>query len=175
MGIGAAAMPQAKPRASIVRRALAADGPALAALIAEPALALDAATRDAAGIALAELTDADIDTLVAEAREGLQGLLQLRWGQRPPSAGWMRGSVELRRHYVKARHRGAGIAGRLLDDALRLARARNAACAWLKVDKASTDAVGFYRKRGFRIAGTALFLAGQESREHWVMHKTLAK
>lgn len=174
MGIAATAMSLAKSRDTLVRRALATDGPALARLIDELSIALDGKPRDGEGIALVELTDDSIDTLVAEAHEGLQGALQLRWGQRPPSAGWMRGSVELRRHYVKARHRGTGIAGRLLDDALRLACMRNAARVWLKVDKASNEAIGFYRKHGFRIAGTALLVDGQRQREYWVMHRALS-
>ena len=174
MAITATAMVLAKPRDSVVRRAGAADGEALARLIEEPAIALGGKPRDGDGLALVELGDADIDTLVAEAREGMQGFLQLRWGRRPPSAQWMRGSAELRRHYVRARHRGAGVAVRLLEEAIRTARARHAACLWLKVDKDATQAVRFYQAHGFRLAGTALFMDGGRQREHWVMHRTLA-
>ena len=85
----------------------------------------------------------------------------------------MQGSVELRRHHVRTRHRGAGVALRLLDGALRLARERSARCVWLKVDKASPQAVGFYRKHGFRIAGTSYFADGGLPREPWVMHRVL--
>lgn len=171
MGITATAMALAKPRDCVVRQAGAADGDALARLIGEPAVALGGGTRDADGIALVELHDDDIDTLVVEAREGLQGFLQLRWGRRPPSIGWMRGSVELRRHYVRARHRGTGVAARLLDGAVSIARARKATCIWLRVGKQSTRAVRFYQKHAFRIAGTALFEEGGQPREHWVMHR----
>lgn len=175
MAITATAMRLALPRDCIVRRAEAMDGEALARLIAEPAVALGGRPRDASGLALVELTDRSIDTLVAEAREGLQGFLQLRWGRRAPSHGWMRGSVELRRHYVRTRHRGAGVAGRLLESAIGVARSRDATCIWLKVGKESPQAIRFYQKHGFRIAGTALFLDGQRHREHWVMHRVLEK
>ncbi|TXH64105.1 MAG: N-acetyltransferase [Thermomonas sp.] len=175
MGITATAMQLAQPRDSIVRRADARDGEALARLIEEPMLALGGTRRDGDGIALLELADAGIDTFVAEGRDGLQGFLQLRWGLRPPSNSWMRGSVELRRHYVRMRHRGAGVAIRLLEHAVRAASARGAHCIWLKVDKDATHAVRFYQKHEFRIAGTALFLDGQRQREHWVMHRSLVK
>ncbi len=167
-------MPFAKPRDSVIRCAGPADGAALARLIEEPVVALGGKPRDGAGIALVELADADIDTLVAEACEGLQGFLQLRWGRRPPSAHWMRGSVELRRHYVRARHRGAGVAVNLLDGAIGMARARQASCIWLKVGKESPQVVRFYQAHGFRLAGTALFMDGQGQREHWVMHRVVA-
>lgn len=173
MAITATAMRLALPRDSVVRRAEAMDGEALARLIAEPAVALGGRARDVDGLALVELMDSSIDTLVAEAREGLQGFLQLRWGRRAPSQGWMRGSVELRRHYVRTRHRGTGVAGRLLESAIGVARSRDATCIWLKVGKEWPQAIRFYEKHGFRIAGTALFLDGQRQREHWVMHRVL--
>ena len=173
MAITATAMRLALPRDSVVRRAEAMDGEALARLIAEPVVALGGRARDVDGLALVELMDSSIDTLVAEAREGLQGFLQLRWGRRAPSQGWMRGSVELRRHYVRTRHRGTGVAGRLLESAIGVARSRDATCIWLKVGKEWPQAIRFYEKHGFRIAGTALFLDGQRQREHWVMHRVL--
>lgn len=168
-------------RTGIVRRADATDATdatALAGIMREPMVELhgdnDATGRRATDcLALEELGDPQIDTLVADADEGLQGFLQLRWGKRPPSVGWMQGSVELRRHHVRARHRGIGVALRLLDGALGLARERRAVCVWLKVDKASPQAIGFYRKHGFRIAGTSLFMEGQQQREHWVLHRVL--
>lgn len=174
MAITATAMTLAQPRDSVVRRAGAGDREALARLIEEPAVALGGKPRDGAGLALVELADDSIDTLVAEAREGLQGFLQLRWGRRPPSASWMRGSVELRRHYVRTRHRGAGVAARLLDGAIHMARARQATSLWLKVDKDAGQAVRFYQQHGFRLAGTALFMDGQHQREHWVLHRVIA-
>lgn len=174
MAITATAMRMCRPRDGAIRRAGAGDGEALARLIAEPAVVLGGSTRDIPGIALVELTDADIETVVADAHEGLQGFLQLRWGRRPPSAQWMRGSVELRRHYVRTRHRGTGVAVRLLEHAIGLARARGAACVWLKVEKGATQAVRFYQQHGFRLAGTALFMEAGRQRELWVMHRVLA-
>ncbi|HSD17459.1 MAG TPA: GNAT family N-acetyltransferase [Thermomonas sp.] len=173
-----------KTRLAMVRIANAHDADALAVLLREPFVAVggrheealrgpvhDGQCRD--DIPMQEILSNRIDTLVAEAEEGLQGFLQLRWGERAPASGWMRGSVELRRHYVRSRHRGAGVAGRLLERAVDIARARAAVCIWLKVRKESPQAVRFYQKHGFRLAGTAMFADGARMRETWVMHRVV--
>lgn len=165
-----------------IRRAQAADVGALTRLLQEPVVAMDGnddpdAVRDARDDAALPAQDAlrgDTDTVVADAREGLQGYLQLRWGGAPPSREWMRDAVELKRHYVRARHRGAGVAARLLERALGIAREREAACIWLKVRKETPQAVRFYQKHGFRIAGTAICTEGARPRESWVMHRAVA-
>lgn len=164
-----------KERSAVIRRANMADAEALAAILHEAAAAMCGGIPPTADSAFEDLRDPRIDTLVAEGADGVQGFLQLRRDGSPPSAGWMQGSVELRHHHVRMRHRGAGVAPRLLDAALELARARHAACIWLKVDKAAPQANGFYRKHGFLIAGTALFAVGGVQREHWVMRRMLAK
>lgn len=162
----------------LVRKAGAADADALAALVGEPVLALhDESTdalRDADGIAMDELRDPRIETLVLAAPEGVQGFLQLRWGVRAPSAEWMRGAVELRRHCVRVRHRGEGVAMRLLDAAMDAARLRAASCLWLKIDKRAAQALAFYGQHGFRIAGTAFSGEGAGRRECWVLHRMFA-
>ena len=175
MGITAAAMSLAKPRGSVIRHADAGDSEVLAQLIDEPVLALGGKPRDGSGIALVELADANLDTLIADAHEGPQGLLQLRWGRPPPSAHWTRNSVELRRHYVRYRHRGQGVARRLLDGAVGLARARQAAWIWLKVDRDSQQAVRFYQQHGFRFGGTSLFMEVGRERTQWVMYREIAE
>lgn len=165
----------------IVRRAGTVDADALDRLVREPALAMNGrampgacagAGRDQRN-ALRELMDADLVTLVADARDGLRGFAQLRRGMRPPAEGWMRGSLELRRHAVRARHRGAGVGIRLLEAALECARAQEATGVWLKVAKDATQAIAFYQRHGFRFAGTSLFIERQLRREHWVMHRRL--
>ena len=173
MGITATAMALARPRDPLIRRAVDADGEALGRLIEEPVIALGGKPRDGEGIALVELGDPDVDTLVAEGREGLQGFLQLRWGRRPPANYWMQGSAELRRHYVRHRHRGTGVASRLLEGALGAARARQAGCIWLKLDKDSPQLVRFYQAHGFQLAGTTLFVDAGRARPHWVMHRVV--
>lgn len=166
---------------TIIRRACAADTEALELLLQDPCVTMDG--RDGSSpfgeasndpqLPAHELCRGDIDTVLAEARQGLQGFLQLRWGGRTPCDDWMRGSVELKRHYVRARHRGAGVASRMLESAIDMARTRDAVCMWLKVRKDASQAVGFYRKHGFQVAGTALFRDGAQTRESWVMRRLL--
>ncbi|MDI1252327.1 GNAT family N-acetyltransferase [Thermomonas sp.] len=165
----------------IVRRANLADTRALASLISESVNIKDGSADiagmprmdDNDGMARAELLDGDIVTLVAEANEALQGFVQVCWNVRPPSAGWMRGAVELRRHYVRVRHRGAGVAAGLLEAAVDVARAKDATGLWLKVGKDAGQAVAFYQKYGFQIAGSSIAMADTLWRERWVMHRAV--
>lgn len=166
----------------IVRRANIADGTALTALISEPLNGtksgafidgLQQVDDSEDATTHAELLDGDIVTLVAESNQVLQGFVQVRWNVRPPAADWMRRSVELRRHYVRVRYRGAGVAAGLLESAIELARVKDATGVWLKVGKESRQAVGFYQKHGFQIAGSSMAMEGTRCRERWVMHRAL--
>jgi ribosomal protein S18 acetylase RimI-like enzyme len=164
----------------IVRRATLVDTRALASLIGEPVANLKDGSAgiismqrvdDDDDMTQAELMDDDIVTLVAEAGEALQGFVQVRWNVRPPSSAWMRGAVELRRHYVRVRHRGAGVAAGLLEGAIELARAKDATGLWLKVGKEAQQAISFYQKSGFQIAGSSIGKEGTLWRERWVMYR----
>lgn len=155
----------------VVRRATAADADGLgelsrgSVLLGGDAWSCHRGPRDDAAAA----RGFGIETLLAETRDGVQGALQLHWDPRPPAMGWMRGSVEVRGHCVRARRPHAGVATRLLEAAMQEARMRGARCVWLKVDKDASHAVSFYRRHGFRIAGAAFFLERSALRERWVM------
>ena len=165
----------------IVRRANVADTTALDALVTESVNITEGSAGstdteqigDKHRLTRSELQDGDIVTLVAEANDALQGLVQVRWNVRPPSAGFMGGAVELRRHYVRMRHRGVGVATGLLEAAVELARAKDATGLWLKVSKDAVQAVAFYQKYGFQIAGTSIEVVDTPWRERWVMHRVL--
>ena len=165
----------------VVRCAHCADTTALDSLITESVNITDGSAGmtdtqqigDTHRVTRAELQDGDIVTLVAEANDALQGLVQVRWNVRPPSAGFMGGAVELRRHYVRMRYRGAGVAAGLLDAAVELARAKDATGLWLKVGKDAVQAVAFYQKYGFQIAGSSIATVDARWRERWVMHRVL--
>ena len=165
----------------VVRCANIADTTALDSLITESVIIKDGSAdtgdtpqmRAMHRLTRAELQDGDIVTLVAEANDALHGLVQVRWNVRPPSAGFMRGAVELRRHYVRARHRGAGVASCLLEAAIDLAHSKHATGLWLKVGKDAVQAVEFYQKYGFQIAGSSIAAADTRWRERWVMHRAL--
>ena len=119
-----------------------------------------------------EIADSGIDTLLAETGDGLQGFLQLRWGVASPRSDW-RNAVELGRLYLSRRWHGTGLAACLLDAAQMTARARSADGMWLKVWKQAPQAIRFYTKHGFHVAGTARFDVGMDVAENWVMYRHL--
>lgn len=167
------ALQASRPASHNIRRAGVTDVPALAALLregdADPHAAANADSFEAMPDELH--LEAGSDTLLADTVAGTLGFVQLRWGAPPPSREWMRDSVELTRQYVHARHRGTGIAVRLLDAALRLVQQRGMRGVWLKVGKDAPAAIGFYLKCGFRIVGTAIRPDGESPCETWVMHR----
>ncbi len=164
-----------RPAAHVIRRAGSADIAALAALLCEGGTDPHAAANADSFESMPEDLhfDAGCDTLLADTAAGPLGFVQLRWGASPPSREWMRDSVELRQQYVHARHRGTGMAVRLLDAALRLVQQRGMRGVWLKVGKDAPAAIGFYLKCGFRIVGTAICTDGKAPRETWVMHRRM--
>jgi GNAT superfamily N-acetyltransferase len=164
MGFGA----RMKRRVLVVRRSIATDAEGLAELT-RASVALHGGAWPCRHGDTTEAHGFGIETLLAETREGVQGALQLQWDPRPAAMGWMLGSVELRRHCVRACPSHPGVAARLLQAAMREARRRGARCVWLKVDKDASHAIGFYHRHGFRIAGAAFFLESSALRERWVM------
>ena len=91
------------------------------------------------------------------------------------------GEQAVRAHVFHRQRRSRGVGGKLTGrgvaflDRLQLGAGDRQfeAGVWLKVDKASPQAIGFYRKHGFRIAGTSYFAESGQPREHWVMHRVL--
>jgi GNAT superfamily N-acetyltransferase len=57
--------------------------------------------------------------------------------------------VELRKMYLDTRHKGHGHGERLLDDALRIARAAGYRTMILQTNRVLVEAIGLYRKYGF--------------------------
>jgi GNAT superfamily N-acetyltransferase len=64
--------------------------------------------------------------------------------------------------YVDPAAQGAGVGGRLLDDALDRLRAAGHAVAWLWVFIANAQGRAFYERRGWRVIGEP------HRAEHWV-------
>jgi ribosomal protein S18 acetylase RimI-like enzyme len=184
-----------------IRRAEPADAPALAAFAAacfratygpdaDPAagggsLAADVAAyvdgcMDRAHFA-ADLVDASCATFVAEATErALVGYAQLRVPSPAPAGAAVDDVVEgvvddvaaeLARLYVAPAWQGRGIAPALLDAVQAEAARAGARVLWLAVYRRNARAVGFYRRRGFAVAGAATFRMGAEVQDDWVMRR----
>jgi GNAT superfamily N-acetyltransferase len=134
----------------VLRRATAADLPALVALLADDPLG---ATREAADLAPYEralaAVDADPAHLLVVAEDGgtVVGTLQLSFLPGLSRGGALRAQVEGVRVAAAARGRGLGAA--LLGWAADEARRRGAALVQLTTDKRRTDAHRFYERLGY--------------------------
>lgn len=82
--------------------------------------------------------------------------------------------IELSRFYVDTRFHGRGIAQAMMAEAKRQAGARGARTIYLSVWQEQPQAIRFYGKEGFRIAGTLVFVVGNDPKDDWLMRFDLA-
>ena len=124
------------------------------------------------GQQLAELTDPEVTTLMAEVEGKLAGFAQLRPGKTP---GCVTGPspIELWRFYVDRPYQGAGLAGTLMRAVIESARGRNAGTLWLGVWEQNPRAQVFYRKCGFEDVGKQAFVLGSDTQTDRVMARPL--
>jgi GNAT superfamily N-acetyltransferase len=119
-----------------------------------------------------ELDDPGIDTLLLESDGELAAFAQLR--DATPGDGVTGPTpIELRRFYVDARWHGRGVAGTLLAETESAARGRGARTLWLGVWERNLRAQAFYRKRGFTVVGSQIFVLGSDPQRDLVMAKPL--
>ena len=120
----------------------------------------------------AELRDAGLTTLVAEVDGQAAGYVQLARASAP--AG-VTGSapIEIHRFYVDRPWHGRGVAQRLMDAAVSTAKAAGAGTIWLGVWERNPRAIAFYRKSGFRDAGTQTFVLGADHQRDLVLERPL--
>ncbi len=129
-----------------------------------------------------ELDDGDTVTLLAEAGGAVAGYAQLRLAAAataaaaddpppPPEAGAR--PVEIARFYVDRAWQGRGVAGALFEAARAVAAEHGASALWLRALQRNARALAFYRRRGFRAVGTAVFRMGDERQDDWVMVREL--
>lgn len=121
----------------------------------------------------AEIQDPGLDTLLAcDAAGALAGFAQVRVAH-PPEGIAVRAPVELKRFYVDKPWHGQGLARMLMDAALQAARARGGREFWLGVFQRNERALAFYRKCGFRVVGTQVFVVGTDPQKDYVMLREL--
>ncbi|WP_374008064.1 GNAT family N-acetyltransferase [Leifsonia sp. LS-T14] len=85
----------------------------------------------------------------------------------------IRPSAELSKCYVLPGHQGAGVAGRLMAESLRIAGEAGAHGMWLGVNEENARAQRFYGKHGFERVGAKRFLVGDRYEDDWVMERPL--
>lgn len=133
-----------------IRRATAADVPAIVALLADDPLG---AGRESPGDPAYATAFAEIDAdphqflAVADAGGSVVGTLQLTFIPGLSRRGATRALIEAVR--VRSDHRGSGLGRRLAEWAIDTARARGAALVQLTTDASRADAHRFYERLGF--------------------------
>ena len=127
---------------------------------------MDAYCRDhyAEELQRAELERPGMRVLFAEQEGRVAGYVQLRLDA-PESEIW--------RFYVDRACHGRGIAQRMMDEALRLARDVGAERVILAVWEHNPRAIAFYRKAGFTVTGAQPFVLGTEVQTDYVMTREL--
>jgi ribosomal protein S18 acetylase RimI-like enzyme len=167
-----------------IRRAMAEDGPALAAFARRVFTETFGAHYAAGDLAAhldrafgpaglpAELEDPDFRFRMAEEGGDVAAFIKLApmtlAVDHPP------GSLEIKQLYVLAPWQGKGVAQRLMDWAIETARAEEAPALYLSVWSQNQRAIAFYRRYGFVMAGTAPFTVGGQTDEDPVMRLDLA-
>jgi diamine N-acetyltransferase len=117
-----------------------------------------------------ELRDPRIDTLLLEEGNALLAFAQLREG--PPGNGVTgQRPIELWRFYVDSAWHGRGVAQTLMGAVEEAARSRGAGTLWLGVWERNVRAQGFYRKAGFTVVGSQIFVLGSEAQRDLIMAK----
>jgi ribosomal protein S18 acetylase RimI-like enzyme len=168
------------------RLADGADAPALAEFMARNFIAayghcstpgnIAAAVAEHYGIAAQQrqLADAARCNLLAVAGDGsIAGHAQLRFGTAAPPAVVPLPAAELARFYVDTAWHGRGIAQAMMAEVRARAAARGARSLWLSVWQDQPQAIRFYEKEGFRIAGALVFVVGDDPKDDWLMLREL--
>lgn len=167
------------------RLADAADAPALADFMTRNFLAAYGDCSTPANVAATvakhygleaqqrQLADASRINLLVETEGRLAGHAQMRvGGAAPPEVAPLPG-VEIGRFYVDVDYHGRGIAQAMMAETRRLARERGGASLWLSVWQEQPQAIRFYEKEGFRIAGRLVFEVGDDPKDDWLMVQAL--
>ncbi len=118
----------------------------------------------------AEIADPDRICLLLEDGAEVVGYALLRDDPHDPELPDTR-SIELQRFYVDRAWHGRGVAVRLMEASLRMARERQAATIWLGVWERNTRAIRFYAKQGFIDVGSQSFLLGTDLQTDRVMSR----
>jgi diamine N-acetyltransferase len=171
-------------RQFIIRSAVLGDAPALAVFAARQFIATYSANTPeddlqaysaksfSAEQQASEITDPDSHVLLATAPYATTGETIIGYAHvhittgEPPSAF-------LNRIYVDQAWKGKAVGSALLAHIMTKARECGAQKIALTVYEKNTAAVAFYRKTGFSVVGTDIFIVGRDTQRDLVMEKLL--
>lgn len=120
------------------------------------------------------ISDDDVSMLVVEDSSGLPvAYAYLRATAEPPTGVDGENAFEIVRFYVDATCQGRGVGAALMAACLRDAVERGAGAVWLQVWKEAPWAIGFYRRMGFSVVGSAPFYFGDRVGDDHIMSLAL--
>jgi ribosomal protein S18 acetylase RimI-like enzyme len=82
---------------------------------------------------------------------------------------------ELERIYILTAHQGKGYGKLLMDKAVAMAEKAGFRKMRLGVWQKNSRAIAFYKREGFRIAGSKTFLVGNDLQHDWIMERDVSR
>ena len=123
---------------------------------------------------LRQIHDAARWNLIALSGDDWAGHAQLKSGGAAPAGVTALPAVELSRFYVDVKYHGQGIVQAMMQQVKARARELGARSIFLSVWQEQPQAIRFYSKEGFSIAGTLVFVVGDDPKDDWLMVHSLA-
>ena len=118
---------------------------------------------------LRQILDSSRYNLLMLSGDDWVGHAQLNFGSPAPAQAGALPAIELSRFYVDTRFHGQGSAQAMMAEVKRIARLHGGNSLWLSVWQESPQAIRFYEKSGFRIAGQLIFMVGNDPKDDWLM------
>ena len=118
---------------------------------------------------LRQILDGKRRNLLALEGDRWVGHAQLNTGSPAPAQAPALPAFEVSRFYIDTRFHGRGAAQVMMAQVKHEARELGAASLWLSVWQESPQAIRFYEKEGFRIAGELVFMVGDDPKDDWLM------
>jgi diamine N-acetyltransferase len=120
-----------------------------------------------------ELADATASFYIIYEEEKDAGYLKLAATGTPPEGLNSGKAVEIERIYVRKDFLGKKIGQALMAFSVEEARRRDCDTIWLGVWEYNARAIAFYKKWGFEIFGTKIFLLGSDAQTDFLMQLSL--
>ena len=118
---------------------------------------------------LRQILDGHRWNLIALIGKQWVGHAQVHIGADVPAKELALPALELSRFYVDSAFHGRGVAQAMMAEVKREARSHGAASLWLSAWQESPQAIRFYQKSEFRIAGELVFMVGDDPKNDWLM------
>ena len=116
----------------------------------------------------AELSDNNAEFYFATIDNKVIGYLKLNFGQSQTELQDNK-AVEIERIYVLKEYHGKGVGQMLYDQAIKIARQKNADYVWLGVWEENPRAINFYKKNGFVEFDKHIFKLGDDEQTDIMM------